>query len=73
MQHYLYLDHEKEVLIYANKQISMQAPIIFSCYANSISEADKKYKEHFEKDASSQRYIGCVAIGGSEDAHFGCH
>lgn len=57
---FLYVDHNKEVLVYVNKVISKQAPIIFSCYAENISEADEKYKRQFNEEVSKQKHIGLI-------------
>ncbi len=62
MWHCLYVDHSKEVLVYVNKVVSKQPPIIFSCYAENIMEADEKYKKHFNEDVSRQKHIGLICI-----------
>lgn len=49
----LYVDHSV---------VSKQPPIIFSCYAENIMEADEKYKKHFNEDVSRQKHIGLIFI-----------
>jgi hypothetical protein len=49
MKHFKYIDHSE----YPKDRV------VFECDAESILEADKKYKEATDKDVVKQPYIGC--------------
>jgi hypothetical protein len=47
MKKYIYHDNSKN------------GEVVFSCYADDILEADKKYEKQMKKKVAKQSFIGC--------------
>ena len=59
MKKWFYVDHSlKGEYLYCGK-ILKTGVLVFSCEAESIKEADKKYEEFTKKDVTKQPNIGC--------------
>lgn len=54
---FIYMDHSREG----------ESPIVFTCEAKDILEADERYNEYFSKikgkkiDVSKEPHIGCIS------------
>lgn len=50
LQTFIYVDNSAE-----------DHPVVFTCEATDITQADEKYKETIGKDVSKQPHIGCYS------------
>jgi len=63
---YLYRDSLKGKYENFGGELKFEVPIVFECLANSIEEADRKYKEKFDVDPAKQPNIECLSVDAEE-------
>lgn len=66
-RNYIYRDSSKSEYVNIGGELISDVPIVFECTANSIEEADEKYKEKFGIDPSKQSNIECLSIDAEEE------